>query len=119
MIIDGIKGKELQKKKDSFSCIFFDEQNIRCTIYENRPFDCEMYPFDIMWYENDYYWIVYSCNLDSNWEWCEEHLQKLEADSRFEEIMKNPEIYFHTSYGHIHKLMEPPWTVLRKVKKLN
>ena len=115
IVIKGVKAKELQKKPNSNSCIFFDEEKIQCNIYQNRPFDCQMYPFDIMWYENAFHWVVYSCNVDSDWQWCEDHLQKLEADPRFNEMMEKSELLLQTSSGFIPQDIESQQTILRKV----
>ena len=114
--IDGVKIKEIRKKEGTYSCIFFDEENIKCKIYHNRPFDCEMYPFDIVWHENAYHWIVYSCNPNSDWKWSEEHLQKLESDPRLGEMMKKAELYYHTTFGYMEKSLESPHIILREVK---
>lgn len=43
-------------------CIFF--QNSRCSIYNNRPVDCRMFPFDFKEIDGEY-WIIYynkACN---------------------------------------------------------
>ncbi len=32
--------------KENGYCIFFDEQKRTCKIYEVRPFDCQIFPFD-------------------------------------------------------------------------
>ena len=37
-------------------CIFF--QNNRCSIYNNRPVDCRMFPFDFKEFDGEY-WVVY------------------------------------------------------------
>lgn len=37
-------------------CIFF--QNNRCSIYENRPIDCRLFPFDFKEIDGDY-WVIY------------------------------------------------------------
>lgn len=38
-------------------CIFF--KNHKCTIYENRPIDCRLFPFDFKEYKNEYYLMYY------------------------------------------------------------
>lgn len=37
-------------------CIFFE--NNRCSIYENRPLDCRLFPFDFKEIDGDY-WVIY------------------------------------------------------------
>ena len=76
-----------------------------------------MYPFDIVWNNNEYHWIIYSCNPDSDWKWTEEYLQKLEADLQFNEMMQNSEGLRLTSDNveYLADIEEPPYAVLRKV----
>mgnify|MGYP003149494157 CR=1 FL=1 len=40
-------------------CMFFDPEKKLCTIYQNRPFDCQVFPLDISEYRNRLYWVVY------------------------------------------------------------
>lgn len=35
----------LLSKKDNGNCIFLDDKTIKCTIYEERPLECQLYPF--------------------------------------------------------------------------
>jgi Fe-S-cluster containining protein len=40
-------------------CYFYDSG--RCSIYEDRPLDCRLFPFDIVQAEDgNFYWIVYN-----------------------------------------------------------
>ena len=32
-------------KKEDGNCIFWDDKTIRCTIYDERPLECMLYPF--------------------------------------------------------------------------
>jgi Fe-S-cluster containining protein len=52
----GRKIRTIQIRK-SGSCIF--HENGRCSIYENRPFDCMIFPLDIFEIDSHYHWIVY------------------------------------------------------------
>src|SRR4029077_685256 len=61
-LINNKKIKAIRKKENSDICVFWDERGKKCTIYENRPFDCRAYPFDILLIDSKYHWIVYSCN---------------------------------------------------------
>lgn len=91
-----IRGKDatvIKKKENSPSCIFWDEDKHNCSIYDNRPFDCRAYPFDILEINGKYHWIVYSCNPDSNWKWAENHLTSLENDPRFSEVINHLDVF--------------------------
>ncbi|MCY4401807.1 MAG: YkgJ family cysteine cluster protein [Candidatus Poribacteria bacterium] len=43
---------KLKPYKDYFICPFFEPETSRCTIYANRPFDCQLYPFTLMFNED-------------------------------------------------------------------
>ena len=45
-------------------CIFLN--NGKCTIYNYRPIDCKLYPFDIIKKDSKYYLILYSLNCIEN-----------------------------------------------------
>ena len=109
--------KSLKKKENSTNCIFWDEKTSKCTIYEQRPFDCKMFPFDIMKVKGEYRWIIFSCNPESNWKWTEEYLDKLERDPSFIEIMENIETFHHTLETEFSKEHTLPYTVLRKINQ--
>jgi hypothetical protein len=115
--INGTTIKTIRKKENSTTCIFWDEENRLCSIYNNRPFDCKMFPFDIVWTNNEYHWIVYSCNPESDWRWTEKYLQKLESEPQFSEMMQNNEALRLTSDSvePLGNIEEPPYAVLRKV----
>jgi Fe-S-cluster containining protein len=45
-IVDTPKGKmKIIKKKKNGTCIFLDEKTKRCTHYQDRPLECQLYPF--------------------------------------------------------------------------
>lgn len=60
--IDGFAKKltnnlyQMQRDSQTNGCVFF--QNNRCTIYENRPIDCRLFPFDFKEIDGEY-WIIY------------------------------------------------------------
>lgn len=117
IVIDNQHIKVIKKANNSKSCIFLNSENNFCSIYENRPFDCKMYPFDIIWINDTYHWIVYSCSPNGDWRWVEQYLQKLEQDSQFAEVMKNKEIFRLVSIDYISIATKvPSFTVLREVK---
>ena len=37
--------KEIKTKKDNYSCVFFDLEFRRCSIYDLRPSQCRSFPF--------------------------------------------------------------------------
>ncbi len=43
---------ELKSYKDFYICPFFEPETNRCTIYVNRPLDCQLYPFALMFNED-------------------------------------------------------------------
>ncbi len=42
---------KLKPWQDMHACYFFNAKNNKCTIYSKRPFDCQLYPFTIMFDE--------------------------------------------------------------------
>lgn len=105
------------KKKEGLSeCVFWDGNADGCKIYESRPIDCRLYPFDILLVENSYRWIVYSCNKNSDWTWSETYLQALEMDEGFDDLMSNIDLFTeHTNMVLPTELEKTPYEVLRKV----
>jgi Fe-S-cluster containining protein len=43
----------LKPHKDFYICPFFEPETSRCTIYANRPLDCQLYPFALMFSEDN------------------------------------------------------------------
>jgi len=93
-----IRGRLLKtiKKKKNSECIFLDDDK-KCSIYKNRPFDCMMFPFDIFAIDGKYFWVVYSCNPNSDWNWSESYLQTFENSEEFKDLLENIDSY----HGHI------------------
>ncbi len=52
-------------KTNNNKCIFL--KNGRCSIYENRPLDCRLYPFDIIKKDSKYYLILYQLDCTSDY----------------------------------------------------
>ncbi len=113
--VNGSIIKAINKKANSDVCVFWNEN--KCSIYQHRPFDCRAYPFDILKINGKYHWIVYSCNPESDWMWAEDHLQTLEKDKAFSEVMEKIEI-FSGNTGLILPVesKKTPYTILRQVK---
>lgn len=115
--VKGKKIKALNKKKNSTQCIFWDENEKNCSIYEHRPFDCRAYPFDILRVNNKFHWIVYSCNPDSDWKWTDAYLEMFENDKSFEEIRKNMNTFSdNTELILPEEEKKTQYTVLREVR---
>ena len=115
--VSNVLVKSLKKKNNSDECIFWDGQTKKCSVYDKRPFDCKMFPFDIMKIDGELMWIVFSCNPKSDWSWTEDYLLKLENDKNFVEIIKNIEIFQHTLETERSKDHPLPYTALRKVRR--
>lgn len=107
--------KTIRRTYNSDACIFWDGEKKMCTIYEHRPFDCKMFPFDIDYRNGAYHWIVYSCNPDSDWSWAESHLKHLEEDPQFHELIENIEFFRLTAKNYVDPEKIHPTIVLRKV----
>ncbi|MGI0041274.1 MAG: YkgJ family cysteine cluster protein, partial [Nitrosopumilaceae archaeon] len=113
--INGKNAKVIKKKNNSNVCVFYDEDKRICSIYQNRPFDCRAYPFDICLIDNKYRWIVYSCNPDADWTWSEKYLQMLENDVQFNEVIEKIDAFAIASLAVLEK-SQVPFIVLREVK---
>lgn len=52
----------LKVKKNGY-CTFFDQDKKLCSIYELRPFDCQMYPFDFIFNvaQKKWLWLIWDC----------------------------------------------------------
>ncbi|MCV0409767.1 YkgJ family cysteine cluster protein [Nitrosopumilus sp.] len=88
VLIKNIKGYALKKKKDTNECIFWNNAQ-GCTIYQTRPFDCKLFPFDIYKINGKYTWIVYSCNENADWTWSEEILKILEKEVITQDVIEH------------------------------
>jgi hypothetical protein len=115
--VNGIKIKAINKKNYSTQCIFWDAEKKNCSIYDERPFDCRSYPFDVLLINNKYHWIVYSCNPESDWKWAESYLEMFENDETFNEIRKNMKIFSdNTKLILSEEIKKTPYVVLREVR---
>ena len=117
-----INGKDvnvIKKRNGSKECIFWDSESKLCSIYEKKPFDCRAYPFDIRFIEGKYRWIVYSCNLDSDWTWSEKYLEMLENDKQFKEVIEKIDVFTDPSINVLDKSQLIPFIVLREVNIKN
>jgi len=118
VIIKDKKVSAIKKKNNSTICTFWDEGKKICSIYENRPFDCRAYPFDIRIIDGKYRWIVYSCNPESDWKWSEDYLQALEKDMELNDVFKDVETFANNTELILpHESQKTSFTVLREVKQ--
>lgn len=106
----------VKKKPNSTECVYWDAALGGCTIYESRPIDCRLYPFDIIDVGNSYHWIVYACNDKSDWTWTEDYLETLEKDDGFDDLMNNVDLFSeHTKMILPYELEKTPYKILREV----
>jgi len=107
--------KQIKRKPNTNECIFFDKEKNGCGIYEHRPLDCEIYPFDVDVIDGVAWWVVYSCNPNSDWKWAESYLEKFESRSELIELLNCSDIYqTYLSMGFTDK--SKPKIKIRKVK---
>ncbi|PBO84863.1 MAG: hypothetical protein COA77_07170 [Thaumarchaeota archaeon] len=83
----------IKNKNNSNECTFWDSEKECCSIYENRPFDCKLFPFDIHEIDGKYMWVINSCNPDSKWAWTESMLDSFENDPAFPELLNSLDSY--------------------------
>jgi len=92
LLINGMEVHSLKKKPGTNECVFWDK-DIGCRIYQNRPFDCKLFPFDIYKINGIYTWVVYSCNPETDWTWSEKILESLEEEVISEDAVKHLDAY--------------------------
>ena len=113
-----IRGKVLKsiKKNKNSECVFWNSKNNKCTIYKNRPFDCIIFPFDIFSINGKYFWVVFSCNPNSDWKWSESYLQTIENSEEFRHVLDNIESYHsHIDTDRSTKKEKMEYTIIREV----
>lgn len=132
-IIEKKKKKQLTNDNNgnnnsSDACVFWNEEDSCCSIYEHRPFDCKIFPFDIYKIDGKYMWIMYGCNDNSSninegnihsiWKWTENILQELEQDPQFKDILKNIEMYSdRTEIDSLEESNKMQFIALREIVK--
>jgi len=75
-----------------------------------------MFPFDIVKFKDEYYWILFSCNPQADWNWTEEHLINLESDPQFQDVIKNIDHFASYLISDFDNNVQVPFTVLRPIK---
>lgn len=122
IILNDEKFHLLKEKKGSTECVFYDSENKMCSIYENRPFDCRLFPFDIAQIDGKSMWILFVCKgqKNSDWSWTEKNLLDFESHDIFSDIISNIENFGNNKTIHQHPynktLAESSFVVLREVK---
>lgn len=49
----------IMKTNERGGCVFFNQRTGLCDIYNCRPVDCRLFPLDIRWIDNRYYWALF------------------------------------------------------------
>lgn len=86
--INGVSIHFLKTKPNTHECMFLGSDK-KCTIYEDRPFECRIFPFDIYNIDGSLTWIVYTCNPELDWKWSEEILRSFEKDLLTPDVIKH------------------------------
>lgn len=85
--------KDVEDKKDS-RCTFFDTNDNKCNIYERRPLDCRLFPFDIKLADNKTEYIIgYYPDL------CDRALPDEREMKKYAHILRP---YFFLLYPYLH-----------------
>lgn len=96
-------------KVEDNTCIFF--RNGKCVIYDIRPLDCRLFPFDIIKDNDKYYLILYKLeciNIDC-------FLNALsEIDSIIEKIIPNIEAF--TDKINFTKMQDMKYIIIKEIK---
>ncbi len=54
------------KTKSNGYCIFFSNKHKKCKIYDIRPFDCRIFPFDFVTFTRERgFWVIWNCSFSS------------------------------------------------------
>jgi len=66
--VNPVTGNKIYTMKvtPNYGCIFFDFNKGNCGIHSFRPMDCRLFPLDIRFIDNSYYWALFKykhCNL--------------------------------------------------------
>lgn len=109
-------GVEKIGRKDDGSCVFLDGSG-SCSKYSNRPFECRIFPFDIMRIKGRLHWII--------WEVCPVHslLDHEEyIDGMEQRLSKDWPLDYIEQYAAYHKQNQPnkysreKYKVIREVR---
>ncbi len=57
-------GTDFLSRTEEGWCSAFDHTKNRCTIYAKRPLCCRIYPFDLMHFDREFWWVIfYECPI--------------------------------------------------------
>ncbi|UCD20839.1 MAG: YkgJ family cysteine cluster protein [archaeon] len=74
----------LKQDKDGL-CIFYNRKRHRCNIHKVRPFDCEVFPFDIEYYKGRLIWFL--------WTFCPVVKKQKLSKKKFDLFLNNIELF--------------------------
>jgi len=98
--LEKLKVEKITIKKDG-TCVFLDKTG-KCIEYENRPFECRIFPFDILEIDGKLMWVL--------WENCP-GAGKLESKKSVEELekelLKNYSLDYIKEYVKFHEKNQP------------
>ena len=103
-------------KENNGSCVFY--KNGKCEIYNYRPNDCKLYPFDIIKKEESYYLILYNLK-------CINEKEFIKECEKIDQIIDNikPWINSYTNQNSFPKLKEKidkeEYIVIKKIDITN
>lgn len=89
-----LRENELVNDKSVSRCHFFDINDKKCKIYEGRPIDCRLFPFDIRLDESKSQYIIGYYN-----ELCENQLPNYTEMKKYAHILRP---YFFLMYPYLH-----------------
>ena len=97
------------KTKDG-KCIFY--KNNKCSIYNIRPSDCRLFPFDIIKLDNKYYLILYELH-------CINYKTFKKLSNNIETIVENilPWINEFTDKRNYDKMNNIKYFIIKEIKK--
>ncbi len=88
------------------SCIFLSEN--KCMVYLKKPFECRIYPFDILKIEEEYTWILWDAcpvtevaNLEENFDNFERKLLNNYSKEFIQDYVRYHEKNLNKKYGNI------------------
>ena len=89
-------------------CFFY--QNGKCQIYDKRPLDCRLYPFDIIEKENKYYLILYKLKCNSQ----NDYINDLEDIDKIVNQIK-PWIKEFTNPSNFTKMKDQEYIIIKEI----
>lgn len=97
-------------KLNGKNCIFYIDS--KCSIYNNRPIDCRLYPFDIIKIEKKYYLILYLLECINYESFLHE---KIDVEALINDVI--PWIDEFTDEKNFTKMKNKKYRIIREIKK--